>query len=365
VQTETSASSPRSSESRLDLSTEAARYEAVRRRDPRAEGRFFYSVMTTGVYCRPTCPARLALRENVAFHDSPDEAERLGFRACKRCRPREVPQLERHAKVVQAARELLESSDAPVGLAELATRVGLSPFYLHRLFKQHVGMTPHEYASAHRLQRVGEELRDGAAVTAAIYEAGYSSSSRFYESGSQALGMPPSDVRRGGEGVEMRAVVRACVLGRVLVAATSRGVCAIAFGDDDAPLLDELRVRFPRATVHASDDALDALAAEVVLMVDAAGLAANIPLDLMGTAFQQRVWRALRDIPAGTTTTYSEIAKRIGAPRAVRAVGTACGRNPVAVAVPCHRVLREDGALGGYRWGLERKKTLLARERAK
>jgi AraC family transcriptional regulator of adaptative response/methylated-DNA-[protein]-cysteine methyltransferase len=345
--------------------SDTARYEAVRTRDPGAEGRFFYSVMTTGVYCRPTCPARLALRENVAFHESPEEAERLGFRACKRCRPRDVPQLERHARIVQAARALLESSDEPIGLADLAARVGLSPFYLHRLFKQHVGMTPHEYASANRLRKVGAELRDGAPVTAAIYEAGYSSSSRFYESGSHALGMPPSDVRRGGEGVSMRAVIRACVLGRVLVAATARGVCAIAFGDDDAPLLDDLHERFPRAIVQPSDDALDALAAEVVMMIDAAGIAANLPLDLMGTAFQQRVWKALREIPSGATSTYSEIARRIGAPRAVRAVGTACGRNPVAVVVPCHRVVREDGALGGYRWGLERKKVLLERERAK
>ena len=200
---------------------------------------------------------------------------------------------------------------------------------------------------------------------ATIYEAGYWSSSSFYESGSHALGMPPSDLRRGGEGVSMHAMVRDSVLGRVLVAATSRGVCAIFFGEDDAVLLDDLRQRFPRATLHPSNDALDALSAQVIAIVDTAGLASNLPLDLMGTAFQQRVWKALREIPSGTTSTYSEIARRIGAPRAVRAVGTACGRNPVSVVVPCHRVLREDGALGGYRWGLERKKALLAQERAK
>ena len=346
-------------------SLEASRYEAVRTRDARAEGSFVYSVATTGVYCRPTCPARLALRENVAFHGTPDEAERAGFRPCKRCRPREVPQSERHARLVEATRQRLESSDVPLGLSSLAASAGLSPHYLHRLFKKHVGMTPGEYASACRLRRVDLELRGGSTVTAAIYEAGYSSSSRFYQAGSGPLGMPPSHLRRGAEGVEMRAVVHTCSLGRVLVAATSRGVCAVAFGDTSASLFAELHARFPRAVVRSSDEALEALAARVIAMVDVAGIAREIPLDLMGTAFQQKVWRELRSIPRGETLTYAEVARRIGAPRAVRAVGTACGKNPVAVAVPCHRVVREDGALGGYRWGLDRKKRLLEQERAR
>ncbi|HSO39326.1 MAG TPA: bifunctional DNA-binding transcriptional regulator/O6-methylguanine-DNA methyltransferase Ada [Labilithrix sp.] len=340
------------------------RYEAVRTRDARAEGAFFYSVATTGVYCRPTCPARLALRENVAFHASPEAAERAGYRACRRCKPRELPQRERHARVVEAARRQLESADAPVGLAALAAGAGLSPHYLHRLFKKHVGMTPGEYAATCRLRRASTELREGRPVTAAIYEAGYSSSSRFYEGGGASLGMAPSDLRRGAAGIEMRAVVTDCSLGKVLVAATSRGVCAIAFGDSPEALLSELRDRFPRALVSAADDALEELAARVVALIDTARVATTIPLDLMGTAFQQRVWRELRQIPRGETFTYTDIAKRIGAPRAVRAVGSACGKNPVAVVVPCHRVLRGDGTLGGYRWGLERKRQLLENERA-
>lgn len=349
----------------MHLDSDAARYDAVRTRDARAEGRFFYSVATTGVYCRPTCAARLARRENVAFHPTPDDAERAGYRPCKRCRPRDLPQAERHAAIVLQARQLLESSSEPVSLAVLAERVQLSPYHLHRLFCAHVGMTPRAYAAAHRLQRASAELRDGASVTSAIHEAGYSSSSRFYEGQSGALGMTPSNLRRGAEGVTMRAVVSTCSLGNVLVAATTRGVCAVAFGDDTNVLFSELRSRFPRADVQPSDEALDALAAQVVGMIDAARVPATIPLDLMGTAFQQRVWRELRKIPRGETFTYSEIARRIGAPRAVRAVGTACGKNPVAVAVPCHRVLREDGTLGGYRWGLDRKRQLLAQEQRK
>jgi AraC family transcriptional regulator of adaptative response/methylated-DNA-[protein]-cysteine methyltransferase len=348
------------------FSTDDARYQAIRSRDPRAEGQFYYAVVTTGVYCRPTCAARPALRANVQFHATPVEAEQAGFRACKRCRPREAPLADRHLELVDHARALLESSEAPIKLAELAASAGLSRYHFHRLFKRHVGMTPKEYAAAGRLQRFAASAREQPTVTAAIYEAGYSSSSRFYEGGG-ALGMAPSALRRGGEGMEMRAVVRPCSLGDVLIAATTRGVCAISFADGPQHLERGLRQRFPRATVLPGDDDLQRLATAVVALIDGAGIPAgtDIPLDLVGTAFQQRVWRALRDIPAGTTTTYAELARRIGAPRAVRAVGTACGANPVAVAVPCHRVIRGDGALGGYRWGLERKKALLARERSK
>ncbi len=347
-----------------ELPRTESRYEAVRTRDARAEGAFFYSVATTGVYCRPTCPARAALRENLAFHATPEDAERAGFRACKRCKPREVSQAERHAQVVHAARRALESAEAPIGLTALAAQAALSPHHLHRLFKKHVGMTPGEYAAACRLQRATSELRDGRPVTAAIYEAGYASSSRFYEGGGAALGMRPSALRRGAQGVEMRAVVTHCSLGHVLVAATARGVCAIAFGDSAAALFEELRVRFPRAIVGPSDAALEALAKRVVALIDATEVASSIPLDLMGTAFQQKVWRELRKIPLGETYTYAQLAERIGAPRAVRAVGSACGKNPVAVVVPCHRVVRTDGELGGYRWGLDRKRKLLAKERA-
>ena len=352
----------------VQLTTDTDRYRAIRRRDPRAEGRFFYSVKTTGVYCRPTCGARLPRPENVAYHGSPDEAERAGFRPCKRCRPRERPATEQAADLIQRARAAIETAigdgEPLPTLATLAGTAGLSQFHFHRLFRQHAGMTPRHYAAACRLRRFGQAVRDGATVTGAIYEAGYSSASRFYEQGPGALGMSPTQLRRGGEGLELSVTVRGCSLGQALVAATERGVCAVFFGDRAAVLQRELRRRFPRATIRPEAAGLAKLADRIVALVDAGGAGTDIPLDLMGTAFQQRVWRALREIPPGTTTTYSELARKIGAPRAVRAVGTACGANPVSVAVPCHRVLRSDGGLGGYAWGLPRKRALLAQEQA-
>jgi AraC family transcriptional regulator of adaptative response/methylated-DNA-[protein]-cysteine methyltransferase len=339
-----------------------SRYEAIRRRDPRAEGRFFYSVATTGVYCRPTCAARLARPENVAFHASTGEAERAGFRPCRRCRPRAPSQAVRHQHLVDRARQLIDRAETPPTLEALGEETGMSPFHVQRLFKRLVGMTPRQYAAARRLDRVKEGLASGASVTEAVHQAGYSSTSRFYERDSGALGMTPSEARRGGRGLTIRVVVRSSALGKVQVAATERGVCHLAIGDDEAEMRAELARRFPAAQVEGPDDRLEALADRVVAMVDGVG-GADLPLDLMGTAFQQRVWQALREIPAGSTTTYRQLAQHIGAPGAARAVGTACGSNPVAVAVPCHRVIREDGELGGYRWGLPIKRALLARER--
>jgi AraC family transcriptional regulator of adaptative response/methylated-DNA-[protein]-cysteine methyltransferase len=251
--------------------------------------------------------------------------------------------------------------DGDHSLAGLAARVKLSPFHVQRLFKQHVGMTPREYAAAHRLQHVEAALRAGSDVTTAIYDAGYSSSGRFYEA-SVALGMKASELRRGGAGVTIRALTQACTLGRMLIATSERGVCAIAFGDDDAALLHDLRARFPKATFAAADASLIELARRLLPAIANAEFPADLPLDLIGTAFQQRVWRALTKIPRGETRSYAQLAEAIGAPRAVRAVGTACGENPVAGVVPCHRVVRGDGQLGGYRWGLARKRQLLARE---
>lgn len=342
-----------------------ARLAAVRRRDPQADGQFYYAVITTGVYCRPTCAARPARPENVQFYLTRGDAEHAGFRACKRCKPERESATEDRDRVLALVRERLETAGAPVSLAELAEAAHLSPYHLHRLFKKHVGMTPREYAAAVRLQRVGSELQNGASVTQAIYGAGYSSSSRFYEAGSGALGVTPRALRKGGAGVRMRSVIRRCSLGKVLIAATSRGVCLIAFGDTKAELDVALRERFPESELQPSDAELEQLADRVVAMIDRSELAPDLPLDLVGTAFQQRVWRALREIPRGETRSYSEIAKRVGSPAAVRAVGSACGKNPVAVVVPCHRVVREDGELGGYRWGLDRKRALLERERAK
>jgi AraC family transcriptional regulator of adaptative response/methylated-DNA-[protein]-cysteine methyltransferase len=339
-----------------------ARLDAVRRRDPSADGEFFYGVITTGVYCRPSCAARPALRENIRFFASTEEAVRAGLRACKRCRPDQRSPNEEREELLARVRQRLETAGAKVSLSELAESVELSPYHLHRLFKKHVGMTPREYGAAVRLQKVGSELRDGASVTRAIHEAGYSSSSRFYEGGSP-LGIAPRRLRGGADGVQMRALVRSCSLGRVLVAATSRGVCAIFFGDGADALEAELRERFPNAEQLPADRALEKLAHVVVRMTDTTEVNADVPLDLIGTAFQQRVWRALREIPSGETRTYSAIAKKLGVPGAARAVGSACGKNPVCVVVPCHRVVREDGDLGGYRWGIARKKKLLAKER--
>jgi AraC family transcriptional regulator of adaptative response/methylated-DNA-[protein]-cysteine methyltransferase len=341
---------------------DSARLAAVRRRDPDADGQFYYAVKTTGVYCRPSCAARPARTENLQFYATRGAAESAGYRACKRCKPERESATEDRDRVLSLVRERLEGADANLSLAELAEAVQLSPYHLHRLFKKHVGMTPREYAAAVRLQRVDSELRDGASVTQAIYGAGYSSSSRFYEAGSGALGLTPTALRKGGAGVEVRSVIRPCSLGRVLIAATRRGVCAIAFGDSQAELDEALQARFPRAELQPSDAELETLADRVVAMIDQSELAPDLPLDLVGTAFQQRVWRALRGIPSGETRTYAQIAKQVGSPEAVRAVGSACGKNPVAVAVPCHRVIASDGKLGGYRWGLERKRTLLARE---
>jgi AraC family transcriptional regulator of adaptative response/methylated-DNA-[protein]-cysteine methyltransferase len=342
-----------------------ARLAAVRRRDPQADGQFYYAVITTGVYCRPSCAARPARAENVQFYPTRSDAERAGFRACKRCKPERESATEDRDRVLAVVRERLETAGAPVSLAELAETAQLSPYHLHRLFKKHVGMTPREYAAALRLQRVGSELREGASVTQAIYGAGYSSSSRFYEAGSGALGVTPRALRKGAAAVRMRSVIRGCSLGKVLIAATGRGVCLIAFGDTKAELDGALHTRFPGAELQPSDAEFEQLAERVVAMIDRSELAPDLPLDLVGTAFQQRVWRALREIPAGETRSYSEIAKRVGSPAAVRAVGSACGKNPVAVVVPCHRVVREDGKLGGYRGGLERKRALLERERTK
>jgi len=348
--------------------TDELRYDAVKRRDPRADDVFLYAVVTTGVYCRPSCPSRLARFENVGFHPTADAAERAGYRPCKRCRPREPSLRERHAAIIEAARRMLDEADGAVALADVAERVGLSAFHFHRLFTRAVGMTPRAYAAASRLARARRALAAGTSVTSALHDAGYGSSSRFYAA-APALGMSPTALRRGGRGVSMRVLVRSCALGQLLVAVTARGVCALTLGDDADALRDDLRARFPLAEiVEASGDGdgredLEPLAAAAVRMIESPELADALPLDLVGTAFQQRVWRALREVPAGETVTYAELARRIGAPAAIRAVGSACARNPVAVAVPCHRVLRSNGDLGGYRWGLSRKRALLEREK--
>ncbi|WP_249931158.1 bifunctional DNA-binding transcriptional regulator/O6-methylguanine-DNA methyltransferase Ada [Ramlibacter sp. 2FC] len=338
------------------------RWAAVLARDAQADGRFVYSVRSTGVYCRPSCPSRHARPENVRFHASCAEAEQAGFRPCLRCRPQEAALPERHAALVARACRLIAASEQALPLAELARQLDLSPHHLHRLFKQHTGLTPRAWAQAARAQRLREALARGAPVTEALYEAGYGGSSRLYEQADQVLGMTPGRYRAGGAGSEVRFALGQCSLGAILVAGSERGICAIALGDEPEPLLRELQDRFPRATLVGGDAGFEQWVARVVGLVEAPALGLDLPLDLRGTAFQQRVWQALREIPPGQTCSYTELAQRLGAPRAVRAVAGACAANPLAVAIPCHRVVRSDGGLSGYRWGVARKAALLARE---
>jgi AraC family transcriptional regulator of adaptative response/methylated-DNA-[protein]-cysteine methyltransferase len=338
------------------------RWAAVQARDSRADGTFFYSVRTTGVYCRPSCGARPARPENVAFYDSTAAAERAGFRPCKRCKPDQPSLQEQHAAMITEACRLIENAETPPTLEQLTKPSGLSPFHFHRVFKAVTGLTPKQYATAHRTRRVRSELDRGGSVTEAIFDAGYNASSRFYESSNQMLGMTPSSYRAGGVDQDIRFAVGECSLGAILVAQSERGVCAILFGDDPDALARDLQDRFPRANLIGGDGAFEQLVATVVGFVEAPALGLDLPLDVRGTAFQQRVWQALRDIPAGVTASYSEIARRIGSPNAVRAVAGACAANMLAVAIPCHRVVRNDGGLSGYRWGVERKRALLARE---
>ena len=341
------------------------RWAALAARSVAADGTFFYSVRTTGVYCRPSCGARLPRPENVRFHATREEAEGAGFRPCKRCRPDRASLAEQHAATVTEICRLIETSSRVPALDALAARAGMSPFHFHRVFKGVTGLTPRAYAAAHRGERVRRELGKAPTVTAAIYDSGYSSNGRFYGESEQMLGMTPTEYRAGGARAEIRFAVGECSLGSILVARSERGVCAIFLGDDPEALTRELQDRFPRATLIGADPAFEDVVAKVVGLIEAPGTGVDLPLDVRGTAFQQRVWRALREIPAGSTASYREIARRIGAPRAVRAVAHACAVNPVAVAIPCHRVVRSDGGLAGYRWGVERKRELLEREAAR
>ncbi len=338
------------------------RWLAVVARDPAADGRFVYAVSTTGVYCRPSCGARRARPEHVTFHPSAAAAERAGFRPCRRCRPELPPLARRQAAQVAALCRLLETAEPPPSLGELAERAGLSPSHLHRVFKAVTGLTPRAYGAAHRARRVKAELARSPTVTEAIYAAGYNSQGRFYEHAGQVLGMTPSAYRAGGANTAIRFAIGQCALGAILVAASDRGVCAIFLGDDPDALARELQDRFPRAELIGGDADFEQRVAKVVGFVENPALGLELPLDVRGTAFQQRVWQALVAIPPGETVSYSELARRIGAPKAVRAVAQACAANTLAVAIPCHRVVRNDGALAGYRWGVERKRALLERE---
>jgi AraC family transcriptional regulator of adaptative response/methylated-DNA-[protein]-cysteine methyltransferase len=339
------------------------RWSRIVSRDKSADGRFWYSVATTGIYCRPSCPSRGANPRNVRIHETLAAAKATGYRACKRCNPDGLSVDAENGELVARACRLLEATDEVPSLSELAASVELSPYYFHRLFKRATGLTPKRYAAAHRAQRVRASLPGAASVTEAIYQAGFSSSSRFYERARESLGMPPASYRQGGLAEVLTFAAAQCSLGAIVVASSAVGVAAIFLGDDPDALVRELQDRFPRAQLVGGDARYEQLVARVVAFVEAPGNALDLPLDVRGTAFQQRVWQALRTVPAGETASYQEIAERIGARGSVRAVAGACAANRLAVAIPCHRVVRQDGAISGYRWGVERKRALLARER--
>ncbi|TPE53945.1 bifunctional DNA-binding transcriptional regulator/O6-methylguanine-DNA methyltransferase Ada [Amaricoccus solimangrovi] len=339
------------------------RWRAVAARDAGADGRFVFAVTTTGIYCRPSCPARRPRRAHVRFFDTPAAAEAAGFRPCLRCHPKGPSRAEANAALVAAACRELDAAETAPDLPELARRIGLSPAHLHRLFKAATGLTPRAYAAGRRAGRLRAELSGGAGVTEALYAAGYGSAGRLYAESDAVLGMTPGAYRDGGADVAITWAVGASGLGPVLVARTERGVCAILMGAEAEAPEAALARRFPKARLVPGDADFAELVRLVIAFVEAPRTGLDLPLDLRGTAFQRRVWEALRAIPPGETASYAEIARRIGAPGSARAVAGACAANPVAVAVPCHRVLRGDGALSGYRWGVERKRDLLARER--
>jgi AraC family transcriptional regulator of adaptative response/methylated-DNA-[protein]-cysteine methyltransferase len=331
-------------------------------RDPRADGVFFYSVRTTGVYCRPSCAARLALRDNVRFHLTTRDAETAGFRPCRRCRPNEPPLAARRAEAIAKACHLIEKSEEAPDFDAVAASVGMSRFHFQRVFRSVTGLTPKVYALAHRAHRVREQLKRSATITDAIYEAGFNSNGRFYATTDRMLGMKPTEFREGGSNTDIRFAIGETSLGSVLVAASDKGVCAILFGEGPKTLAEDLQVRFPQARLVGGDRSFETWVAKVVGFVEAPRLGLDLPLDIRGTVFQRRVWKALQEIPIGSTASYSEVAKKVGASGSARAVAQACAANRLAVAIPCHRVVRNDGGLSGYRWGVERKRTLLARE---
>jgi AraC family transcriptional regulator, regulatory protein of adaptative response / methylated-DNA-[protein]-cysteine methyltransferase len=339
-----------------------SRWKAVVQKDRAADGVFFYSVATTGVYCRPCCAARLPRRENVAFHETAGQARRAGFRPCKRCRPDDAPLDKRQSEIVTRACRLIETAEEIPNLAGLAAAVGMSQYHFHRVFRAVTGVTPKAYAAGHRAQRVRDELMEGTTVTETYYSAGFNSSGRFYASSTEQLGMTPSAFRAGGTGADIRFAVGECSLGSILVAASDKGVCAILFGDDPDTLARDLQDQFPKANLIGGDETFDRWVAQVVGFVEDPAVGLALPLDIRGTSFQIRVWEALRQISPGTTVSYAEVAKRIGQPTAMRAVAQACSANPLAVAIPCHRVVRNDKSISGYRWGVERKAELLRRE---
>ena len=350
-------------DAKREIQDEGARWQAVLARDSGADGVFVYAVRSTSIYCRPSCPSRRPRRDRVAFFETPAQARHAGFRACRRCNPDASVVADPWIDKIRRATEYLSNVDGHPSLATLAARLGGSPYHLQRNFKRLVGVTPREYAEACRLRRVKSGLRRGGPVTAAMYDAGYASSSRFYEGAVPKLGMSPSTYRSGGAGMMIRFTIADSPLGRLLVAATPRGVCAVAMGAADRDLSAALADEYPAATIAADHRGLARWTNAILAHLAGRRPRLDLPLDVQATAFQWQVWQALEAIPYGETRTYSDVARAIGRPKAVRAVARACATNRVALVVPCHRVVPAAGGVGGYRWGPSRKKTLLARER--
>lgn len=338
------------------------RWQAVLDKMPLANDPFVYAVRTTGIYCLPTCGSRRPNKSNVAFFGSPAQAEEAGFRACQRCRPDRQDDVAQTEAVARACRRLEDETPEP-SLTSLAEQASLGPAAFRRMFRAHIGLSPKQYAKAARARRLTAALETHTTVTGAIYEAGYGASSRGYEALEQRVGMAPTRYRQGAPGVVIRYAIARSALGPILVAGTARGLCAIEFGDSRASLTDRLTELFPRADHLPADAEFTGWLNILLAFIDTPKAGLDLPLDIQGTAFQRRVWEALQTIPAGTTISYTELAKRIGSPGSARAVARACATNGIAVAVPCHRVVRQDGDLAGYRWGIERKRRLLAREK--
>jgi AraC family transcriptional regulator, regulatory protein of adaptative response / methylated-DNA-[protein]-cysteine methyltransferase len=344
------------------LPNEETCWQAVATRDVRYDGVFYFGVHSTGIYCRPGCPARRPQRDGVSFFASASAARSAGYRACRRCRPDEM--LQPREQLVERARRRLDEAEVSPTLAELAGELGASPTHLQRIFKAATGLSPRQYTAARRLERLKDGLQQGQDVTTALYDAGFGSASRLYESARQALGMTPGVYRKGGDGMQIRYACFDTTLGRALLAATGHGICKLSFGDDDAALTADLAIEFPRAECSEDMTGLSAWVEALRAYLEGDRQALDLPLDVLGTQFQQRVWAALRQIPYGQTRTYAQLAEAIGQPAAARAAASACAHNPVAIVTPCHRIIRSDGSLGGYRWGLERKQALLKREHA-
>jgi AraC family transcriptional regulator of adaptative response/methylated-DNA-[protein]-cysteine methyltransferase len=336
---------------------------AVHSHNAQMDGAFVYAVRSTGIYCRPSCPSRRPRENQILFFNRPGDAERAGFRACRRCHPREIRENPKTTLVRKVCKEIESHPDDSLSLKDLAKLTGLSHAHLQRTFRAAMGITPRQYAEALRVKRFKSELRKGSDVTTALHEVSYSSASRLYETSDAQLGMTPATYRKGGLGMNISYTIADSSLGRVLVAGTARGISAVYLGDQDSALAATLREEYPQAEIQTIPENKSKWVRAIVAHLDQSKSPLHLPTDVMGTAFQRRVWQALREIPLGATRTYSDVARSIGKPAAIRAVGHACATNPASIVVPCHRVIRTDGSLGGYRWGLHRKQTLLEKER--